>query len=410
MSKSTPLSLHVPEPISRPGDKPNFDYINVPEAGATRRPETDSAPENMHDLAFGLVRVLDDEGNATGPWNTDHSDEFLINGLRVMLKTRIFDDRMFMAQRQGKTSFYAQCRGEEAIACAQKMALDKGDMCFPTYRQQGLLIAQDFPIVKMINQVYSNSKDKLEGHALPICYSEREADFFTISGNLATQFIQAVGWAMASAIKGDSKIASAWIGDGSTAESDFHAALVFASVYKPPVVLNVVNNQWAISSFQGLAGGQAANFACRGHGFNIPSLRVDGNDFLAVYAASQWAIERARNNLGPTIIEWLTYRAGAHTTSDDPTKYRPIDEHKSWPLGDPIDRLQQHMIKKGIWDEDRHQQMIKDLKAEVKAAAKEAESYGTLGKGPVPGVDEMFHHVYKEMPPHLRKQRQELGV
>jgi len=117
---------------------------------------------------------------------------------------------------------------------------------------------------------------------------------------------------MASAIKGDSKIASAWIGDGSTAESDFHAALVFASVYKPPVVMNIVNNQWAISSFQGFAGGEAANFACRGHGFNIPSLRVDGNDFLAVYAASQWAIERARNNYGPTIIEWLTYRTAAH--------------------------------------------------------------------------------------------------
>jgi len=410
MSNSSPLSLHVPEPISRPGDTPNFDYISVPEAGETRRPDVNSTPEKMHDLAFGLVRVLDDDGNATGPWNDEYDDEFLIKGLRVMLKTRIFDDRMFMAQRQGKTSFYAQCFGEEAIACAQKMALNKGDMCFPTYRQQGLLIAQDFPIVEMINQVYSNSKDKLEGHALPICYSERDADFFTVSGNLATQYIQAVGWAMASAIKGDSRIASAWIGDGSTAESDFHAALVFASVYKPPVVMNVVNNQWAISSFQGLAGGQAANFACRGHGFNIPSLRVDGNDFLAVHAASKWAIDRARSNLGPTIIEWLTYRAGAHTTSDDPTKYRPVDEHKSWPLGDPIDRLKAHLIKKGIWDEARHETMTKELKGEVKAAAKEAESYGTLGKGPVPGVDEMFHHVYKEMPPHLRKQRQELGV
>ncbi|RLA04407.1 MAG: 3-methyl-2-oxobutanoate dehydrogenase (2-methylpropanoyl-transferring) subunit alpha [Gammaproteobacteria bacterium] len=410
MSKDTPLSLHVPEPLSRPGDKPNFDYITVPDAGDTRRPEVDSTPEEMHDLAFGLVRVLDDDNNAVGPWDIEFEDKFLIKGLRVMMKTRIFDDRMQLDQRRGKTSFYAQCRGEEAIACAQKMALRKGDMCFPTYRQQGLLIAQDFPIVDMINQVYSNSKDKLEGHSLPILYSERDADFFTISGNLATQYIQAVGWAMASAIKGDTKIASAWIGDGSTAESDFHAALVFASVYKPPVVMNVVNNQWAISSFQGFAGGQAANFACRGHGFNIPSLRVDGNDFLAVYAASKWAIERARRNLGPTIIEWLTYRAAAHTTSDDPSKYRPKDEYKAWPLGDPIERLKNHLIKKGIWDDAQHDQMINELKNKVKAAARKAETYGTLGKGPLPGAEGMFNHVYKEMPPHLRRQRQEVGV
>jgi 2-oxoisovalerate dehydrogenase E1 component alpha subunit len=410
MSNSIPLSLHVPEPYSRPGDTPNFDYITVPEAGETRRPEVDSKPADMHDLAFGLVRVLDFDGNAVGPWKQDYDDEFLLKGLRVMMRTKALDDRMYMAQRQGKTSFYAQCRGEEAISCAQKMALTKGDMCFPTYRQQGLLIAQDFPLVDMINQIYSNAKDKLEGHSLPTLYSERDADFFTISGNLGTQYIQAVGWAMASAIKGDTKIASAWIGDGSTAESDFHAALVFASVYKPPVVLNIVNNQWAISSFQGFAGGQAANFACRGHGFNIPSLRVDGNDFLAVHAASQWAIERARRNLGPTIIEWLTYRAGPHTTSDDPTKYRPKDEFEAWPLGDPIIRMKEHLIKIGIWDEEKNTALEKELKDEVKAAAKEAETFGTLGKGDAPGVDEMFNHVYKEMPAHLRKQRQELGV
>ncbi len=409
MSNTSPLSLHVPEPLSRPGDEADFSYVNIKEAGETRRPEVDCNSSTMRDIAFGLVRILNDDGDAVGPWKQDTSDEFLIQGLRVMLKTRIFDDRMLMIQRQGKASFYAQCRGEEAIACAHKMALTKGDMCFPTYRQQGLLIAQGFPLIHMMNQVLSNSKDKLEGHSLPVLYSERDADFFSISGNLATQYIQAVGWAMGSAIKGDNKIASAWIGDGSTAESDFHAALVFASVYKPPVVMNVVNNQWAISSFQGFAGGEAANFACRGHGFNIPSLRVDGNDFLAVYAASQWAIERARNNLGPTIIEWVTYRVAAHTTSDDPSKYRPKDEYKSWPLGDPIARLKQHMIKKGIWNDDRHQQMIDELTEEVKTAAKEAESYGTLGKGPAPGADGMFHDVFKEMPAHLRRQRQEVG-
>lgn len=410
MTESKPLSLQVPEPSSRPGDKPDFSYIDMCAAGTTRRPAVDCAPDSMRDLAFDLVSVLDDSGKAVGPWAMDLDNELLLKGLRVMEKTRAFDARMQMAQRQGKTSIYVQCKGEEAIACAQRLALEKGDMCFPTYRQQGLLIAQDFPIVDMICQIYSNSKDKLGGRSLPFFYSERDYGFFSISGNLGTQFMQAVGWAMASAIKGDTRIASGWIGDGASAEGDFHAALVFASVYKPPVVLNVVNNQWAISSFQGIAGGQAANFACRGHGFNIPSLRVDGNDFLAVYAASSWAIERARRNLGPTLIEWVTYRAGAHSTSDDPTKYRPADELEAWPMGDPIERLKTHLISKGIWDEERHVTLQQELKDEVKAADKEAESYGTLGKGPVPGIGEMFEHVYKDMPAHLRKQRQQAGV
>jgi hypothetical protein len=144
---------------------------------------------------------------------------------------------------------------------------------------------------------------------------------------------------MASAIKGDTRIASAWIGDGATAEADFHTALTFAHVYRAPVILNVVNNQWAISSFQAIAGGEATTFAARGVGCGIASLRVDGNDFLAVYAASQWAAERARANLGPTLIEWVTYRAGAHSTSDDPSKYRPADDWERFPLGDPIERL-----------------------------------------------------------------------
>ncbi len=410
MTEPTKLSLHVPEPLSRPGDKPDFSYLNVSDAGELRRPPIDSSPPDMHDLAFGLVRVLDDNHDAVGDWAVELEPEVLIKGLKAMVKTRILDDRMLKAQRQGKTSFYAQCTGEEAVAIGQRLVLSKGDMCFPTYRQQGLLIAQDIPLVKMIDQIFSNSRDDLKGHSLPVLYSFDDYDYFTISGNLATQYIQAVGWAMGSAIKGDTKIASAWIGDGSTAESDFHAGLVFASVYKPPVVLNVVNNQWAISSFQGLAGGEAANFACRGHGFNIPALRVDGNDFLAVYEASRWAIERARSNLGPTIIEWVTYRAGAHSTADDPSKYRPENDYEDWPLGDPIARLKGYMVKRGIWDEEQHTAMTEALTDEVKAAVKEAESYGTLSKGPHPGADEMFNHVFKEMPDHLRRQRQEAGV
>src|SRR3546814_823962 len=179
--------------------------------------------------------------------------------------------------------------GEEAVAVAAALALDNADMCFPTYRQQGLLIARDWPLTDMMNQVYSNSGDRLKGRQMPVFYSSREAGFFSISGNLATQYSQAVGWAMAAATDGDERIAAAWIGEWATAEGDFHYALTFASVYRAPVILNIVNNQWAISSFSGIAGGEAAPFAARGLGFGIPALRVDGNDFLAVYAVTHWA-------------------------------------------------------------------------------------------------------------------------
>jgi 2-oxoisovalerate dehydrogenase E1 component alpha subunit len=332
-------------------------------------------------------------------------------GLRAMMKTRIFDARMLIAQRQKKISFYMQALGEEAIATAHALALEPGDMCFPTYRQQGLLLARDdVPMVELICQLMSNERDPLKGRQLPVMYSYKRAGFFSISGNLATQFIQAVGWGMASAIKNDTKIASAWIGDGSTAEADFHTALTFAHVYRAPVILNVVNNQWAISTFQYVAGGEATTFAARGVGCGIASLRVDGNDFLAVYAASKWARERARRNLGPTLIEWITYRAGPHSTSDDPSKYRPADDWSRFPLGDPIARLKQHLIGLGEWSEAQHEELRKEIEAQVSAAQKEAESYGTLVDGRIPSAASMFEDVYKDMPEHLRRQRQQLGV
>ncbi len=241
-------------------------------------------------------------------------------------------------------------------------------------------------------------------------YSSKEHGFFTISGNLATQYVQAVGWAMASAIKNDSRIAAAWIGDGSTAESDFHSALVFASTYKAPVILNIVNNQWAISTFQGIARGGSGTFAARGLGFGIPALRVDGNDYLAVHAVARWAADRARRNLGPTLIEYVTYRVGAHSTSDDPSAYRPKTESEAWPLGDPVLRLKKHLIVKGAWSEERHVQAEAEIMDEVIEAQRQAEAHGTLhAGGGRPSVRDIFEGVYAEMPPHIRRQRQKAG-
>jgi 2-oxoisovalerate dehydrogenase E1 component alpha subunit len=406
-----PLRLHVPEPTGRPGCTTDFSFLHVSPAGAVRQPPIDTPPRDTQDLAYALIRVLDEAGRAVGPWAPPLDAVQLRKGLRAMMKTRIFDARMLIAQRQKKLSFYMQCLGEEAIAVAHALALKSGDMCFPTYRQQGLLLSRDdISLVELMCQLMSNERDPIKGRQLPVMYSYKRAGFFTISGNLATQFIQSVGWAMASAIKGDTKIASGWIGDGSTAESDFHTALTFAHVYRAPVILNVVNNQWAISTFQAIAGGEATTFAARGVGCGIASLRVDGNDFLAVYAASCWAAERARRNLGPTLIEWVTYRAGPHSTSDDPSKYRPADDWQRFPLGDPITRLRQHLVGIGEWSDAQHAQAQAELEAEVAAAQKEAESHGTLLDGHIPSAASMFEDVYRDMPWHLREQRQQLGV
>jgi len=400
------LRLHVPEPSGRPGHATDFSYLHLSPPGAVRRPPVDAAPASTADLAFTLVRVLDDEGQALGPWAPPHDAALLRRGLRAMMRTRAFDAKMLIAQRQKKISFYMQCLGEEAIAVAHALALAPGDMCFPTYRQQGLLIVRDdIPLAELMCQLMSNERDPMKGRQLPVMYSYKRAGFFSISGNLATQYIQAVGWGMASAIKGDTKIASAWIGDGATAESDFNTALTFAHVYRAPVILNVVNNQWAISTFQAIAGGESTTFAARGVGSGIAALRVDGNDFLAVLAASRWAAERARSNLGPTLIEWLTYRAGAHSTSDDPSRYRPADDWQHFPLGDPIARLKQHLVRTGDWTDAEHLAVQKELEAEVNAAAKEAErSGGALIDGHIPPLETMFEGVYKDMPAHLVEQ------
>lgn len=411
MSQHQPLRLHVPEPTARPGGKTDFSYLQLSPAGSVRRPPLDCSPADTGDLAQDLIRVLDEQGRAVGPWAPRLSPDSLRRGLRAMVKTRAFDARMLVAQRQKKISFYMQSLGEEAIGAAHAQALEPGDMCFPTYRQQSLLLSrEDVPMEELICQLMSNEADPLKGRQLPVMYSRRASGFFSVSGNLATQFIQAVGWAMASAIKGDTRIASAWIGDGATAEADFHTALTFAHVYRAPVILNVVNNQWAISTFQAIAGGEATTFAARGVGCGIASLRVDGNDFLAVHAASLWAAQRARANLGPTLIEWVTYRAGPHSTSDDPSKYRPADDWQRFPLGDPVERLKAHLVGLGEWSQARHDDLAMELEQDVAAAQKRAESHGTLLDGRVPSAATIFDEVYKDMPDHLRRQRQELGV
>ena len=401
--------LQIPAPMFRPGDTPNFEHLQIPQAGGLPQPDTSAAARDLKDLSFGLVRVLNHNHDAIGDWDPHLSPNALKQGLKSMVLTRAYDARMMKMQRTKRLSFYMKCLGEEAVAIAGAAALQSDDMLFPSYRQQGALIHRGADLVDMMCHCISNSRDNLLGRQLPIHYARKDLNWFSISGNLGTQFPQAVGWSMANAMKGENGIACSWIGDGTSATGDFHAACTLASTYNAPTILNIVNNQWAISSHESLAIGSADSFASKAIGYGIPGIRVDGNDYLAVYAVTKWAAERARAGHGSTLIETFTYRADAHSTSDDPTKYRPKDEHKRWPLGDPVERLKSHLIVRGDWSEAEHEDWETECVDQVTAAWKEAVTYGTLEDGPHAPVQTMFEDVYAEQPWHLRRQRQALG-
>ncbi|MCK5923753.1 MAG: hypothetical protein KAG66_22655 [Methylococcales bacterium] len=283
-------TLHVPDAPFRPGEKPDFSNLELPKAGDAKRPKIMVEPSEIRDLAFSLVRVLDDKHEAVGPWDPKLDALVLKKGLRHMCLLRIFDDRMLTMQRQGKLSFYMKSLGEEAVAIAQGMALRPDDILFPSYRQPGLQFVRGRDIVDMICHCITNVKDNVKGRQMPVHYSWKEGNFVSISSPVGTQFPQAVGCAMASAYKGEDNVSISWVGDGTAAEGDFHYALNFASVYKAPVLLNVVNNQWAISTHKNISSG-GATFAARGIAYDVPSIRVDGNDFLALYSVTSWAAE-----------------------------------------------------------------------------------------------------------------------
>lgn len=397
--------LHIPHAPARPGSHSDFSYLHLSAAGTVPRPDVDAAAADIEPLSQALIRVLDDEHRAVGPWQPRLDADALGRGLRYMRLTRIFDQRMQRAHRQGRVSFYVQSTGEEAVSVAAALALEREDMLFPSYRNQGLFLTREVALVDLMCQLLANRGDMCKGRQLPVMYHSGPKRIFTISGNLATQFPQAVGWAMAAALKGESSIAASWIGEGASAEADFHHGLLFAAVYRAPVILNVVNNQWAISTFQGVAGGEGQSFAARGPGFGIAALRVDGNDFLAVFAATAWAAARARGGHGPTLIELVTYRAEAHSTSDDPTRYRPRDDFAHWPLGDPIERLEQHLVAQYGWSVEEQAALTRELEAQVDASWQQALSFGKPEAGCCLDPSLMFEDVFKELPPHLERQR-----
>ena len=404
-SGSNSSRLYVPEPPFRPGDTPDYSHIAVPAAHSPARPDPLCDANETRDHATSLIRVLRFNGEAQGDWMPEISAEKLRKALRDIALTRAMDERMFTMQRQGKMSFYMKSRGEEAVSVGHALALNDTDMVFPTYRQQGILISRGASMKEMMCQCLSNSGDPLDGKSIPVLYSFKKHGFFSISGNLGTQLIQGVGWAMASAYKDSDEIASVFTGEGATAEGDFHYALNFASTYRVPCIINVVNNQWAISSFQGIAAGEGETFAARGTGYGLATLRVDGNDILAVYAATKWAAERARRGGGATLIEHFTYRKAGHSTSDDPSKYRPESEPEVWPFGDPLERLKNHLILIGEWGEARHEDLLASCKTEVRETYKTAEAMGSLSGETKVNDYTMFEQVYERPLPHLDEQK-----
>jgi 2-oxoisovalerate dehydrogenase E1 component alpha subunit len=401
-----PMVLHVPAAPHRPGDRPHFEKL-CDQPGGLPRPDTLAAYEALRPHAVGMIRVLADDGTAAGDWQPHLTAQQLRGGLETMLRTRHFDARMIAVQRQGRLSFYVSSKGEEAAAVAGAMAYAQRDMLFPTYRQQGLFLARGMPLLSMMCQLIGNRYDNAKGRQMPVHYSWRAGNVVSISSPVGTQLPQAVGAAMAFAYRGERQVVGGWVGDGTSAQGDFHYALNFASVFRPPVVLHVVDNQWAISTHRNLASG-GATFAARADAYALPGLRVDGNDFLAVYAAEAWAIERARRGGGPTLVEHVTYRRDAHSTSDDPSQYRAADEADHWPGGDPIERLKQYLIRMGEWSQDAHQHLDAAIERDVAATFQQAESLGSSATDYGHTAESMFEDVYALPPRHLREQLQEL--
>ena len=399
--------LNIPDAPFRPGEEAAFEPWPW-QPGDLKRPDpTKCSADDTVPHAHGLVRVLGDDNRASGAWNPKLSADELREGLAHMVRLRSFDDRMMKMQRTGKLSFYMRSLGEECVAIAQTMALETQDWIFPTYRQPGAQFVRGRDMVSMICHCIGNVEDNIKGRQMPVHYSYLDGRFISVSSPVGTQFSQAVGVAMASQYKGLDEVTITWIGDGASAAGDYHYALNFASVFKAPVILNVVNNQWAISTHANFATA-SDEFASRGLPYGLASIRVDGNDFLALYAGTKWARERAASGVGATHIEVLTYRAGAHSSSDDPSRYRPGDEYTKWPGGDPVERLRAHLIEIGEWSAKRQSGLEERIDGEVMSAYKEAVKHGDLANGPYPEADTIFTEVYEEMPWHLKEQHDEV--
>ena len=319
-----------------------------------------------------------------------------------MIMIRAYDERQKNLQRSGRIGFCVTSTGEEAAQVGTAHALEANDWVYPYYRQYGVLLYRNAPMDVLTDHLYGNGQDLAKGRQMPAHYTHKKTHFVSSSSVIGTHLTQAVGTAMAARYRKDKSVTITYIGDGGTSSNDFHASMTFAGVFKPPLVLFIVNNQYAISLPVSRQCG-AETLHSKGQGYGIPSIRVDGNDVFAVYQASREAYARARAGEGPTLIELLTYRAGPHSSSDDPTRYRG-NEGDIW-MGverDPIARAKQYMQGLGLWTEAYEEQTWEAARTRINQSTVEAE------KKSEPTWASLFEDVYAEVPPSLARQRDEL--
>ncbi|HEX9340639.1 MAG TPA: pyruvate dehydrogenase (acetyl-transferring) E1 component subunit alpha [Thermoplasmata archaeon] len=344
-----------------------------------------------------LLRIIDLDGTYDSKLEPKLPPDLLKQAYRALVLVRVLDNRMLSLQRQGRIGFYVPSTGEEACQIGSAMALEKRDWVFPAYREPGGALWRGFPLELLIAQAYGNAKDAQKGRQMPSHIGSREVNLVTVSSPVGTQIPQAVGAAWAAKIRKDDVVTLTFFGDGATSEGDFHAAMNFAGVFKTPTIFFCKNNQWAISV--PLSRQTAAKtLAQKAQAYGFEGVRVDGNDVLAVYSATKAAVDKARAGGGPTMIEAVTYRMGPHSSSDDPTRYRPKDEVESWGQRDPIERMRKYLELKGLWSRDADDKLRAELDDLLQTTIKEVERH------PPPPIESLFTDVYAELTPQLKEQ------
>ncbi len=349
-----------------------------------------------------MLQILSAEGEliekAVEP---DLSKEEALKIFNTMHYIRVLDERMVGAQRQGRISFYLASTGEEAASVASAAALSEDDMIMSQYREQGALAYRGYTTEQFMNQMFSNKDDPNKGRQMPIHYGDKPLNFMTISSPLGTQIPQASGYAYGQKMSGKDVVTICYFGEGAASEGDFHAGLNMAAVLNCPVIFFCRNNGYAISTpaEEQFAGD---GIASRGLGYGIKTIRVDGNDVLAIHAATKEARRIAIEEKCPVLIEAMTYRLAAHSTSDDPTGYRSREEEDKWRAKDPIARMAKWLESKGWFDEAENQKRVDKARQDVLAAMKSCE------KTDVCAIEDIVEDVYDTAPWHLKEQLSEL--
>ena len=356
-------------------------------------------PEN--DPTLTLFSVLREDGTADPQHDPFLPKEMLLAMYEQMLRIRRIDERMLGKQRQGKVGFYGTITGQEATPIATGLALEAQDWVFPALREAAIMLVRGFPLGTWLAQVYGNQADVLKGRQMPSHQSGRAVNQVAWSSCIGPQIPQAVGAAMAAKAKGDKSVSVGFMGDGATSQPDFHSAMTFAGIHKPPVVLICQNNHRSISV---PTAKQTASktIAVKAHAYGVRGVRVDGNDVLAVYRVVKEAVDRARAGEGPTFVESVTYRMGPHSSSDDPTRYRSNEEVESWAKKDPLARFERYLAKAELLDDTTRESMETKLRAELDAALAQVEELGP------PTRESVFEDIYAKLPKHLEEQREVL--